>query len=196
MAKGTLPTAIMVLGTPGTGKTAIASHLDRILNEKKIKTSLISFDSFRKKLAPKDMNPFTHDDKVRKIIYDRAAQEFHNYLKEGLTLIIDCGLTNESIRRQLKSSIPTMKICHVYCPLIVAMYRETKRSIIKEKHENGHYLYLRALLSLLNRGKSEKIAIPPITHKFDYPECADLHISSFLKSPEKIANKIIEDLKL
>ncbi len=194
--KNSIPIAIMLLGIPGTGKTTIVSHLVEILNKKKRKNMLISFDVFRKKLAPPGVNPFTHDDSIRKMIYEKASQEFSHYLSKGFTLIIDCGLTTESVRKQLKSSVPQMKICHIYCPLIIAMIRETKRSILREKHEHGHYLYLRALLSLFSPLKKEKLAVPPFTHKFDYPACADLHISSFLKSPDKIAEEIAEKLNV
>lgn len=188
--------AIMLLGTPGTGKTTIVSHLVEILNKKRRKNMLINFDAFRKTLVPAGVNPFTGDDAIREMIYEKAAHEFSNYLKKGFTLIIDCGLTRERVRKQLKLAIPQLKIFHIYCPLIVSMIRETKRSIFGEKHENGRYLYLRALFSMLNPSKKEKLAIPPFTHKFEYPECADLHISSFLKSPEKAANEIIEKLNI
>ncbi len=190
------PIALMVLGTPGTGKTTIVSHIVKILDQKKRKNMLISFDAFRKTLVPPGVNPFTHDENIRKMIYEKAAQEFSRYLREGFTVIIDCGLTRENIRRQLKSVVPQMKICHIHCPLIVAMIRETKRSLLREKHENGHYLYLRALLSLISPFKKEKLAIPPITHTFEYPACADIHVSSFLKNPEKTASEIIEKLKI
>ena len=163
----------------------------------KKKNILINFDAFRKTLAPIGVNPFTHDENIRKMIYKKAAKKFSKYLNQGFNLVIDCGLSKEKIRKQLKSEITQLKICHVYCPLLVCILRETNRSIFEGRHENGNYLYLRAIASRLFKIKKEKsVVIPPFTHTFDYPRCADIRVSSFLNSPDKIANYIINELKI
>jgi len=117
-----------------------------------------------------------------------------NYLQEGYNLIIDSGLSVEKIRLQIKNTIPEIRICHIYCPLLVSIYRDTKRSLFNEKHERGNYLHLRALLSYVNLFQKEKFPQPGITYLFEYPYCADLHINTFLKRPEKAAKEIIDKL--
>lgn len=133
-----IPIAIMLLGTPGTGKTTISSHIIKTLDKKNKKNIFINFDALRKTLVPQGVSAFTHDDNVRKMIYEKAAKEFSNYLNKGFNIVIDCGLTREEIRKQLKSAIPQLKICHIHCPLLISIIRETKRSLLGEKIGRAH----------------------------------------------------------
>ena len=161
--------AILLLGIGGTGKSTIATHLIKILKRRRKKILLIRFDELRKELTPSGEDPFSKDPRVKSLIYDKALQKFSDYLRQGYSLIIDSGLSVESIRKKLKTSIPQMKICHVYCPLVVAILRDTKRSILHKEHERGNYLHLRALFDLVNPLKKEKFPQPGITYKFEYP---------------------------
>ena len=117
-------------------------------------------------------------------------------MQEGRSIIIDSGLSNERIRREMIQNVKNLKIVHVYCPLFVAIYRDTMRSIKGHNHEGGPYLHLKALCDFINPFKKEKFPQPCITYTFDYPECADLHVSTFFKNPEKVAREICLSLKL
>lgn len=188
--------AILLTGVSGTGKSTTASYLEKILLDKGKKVLLIRFDEFRKNLIDKGIDPFSKDPNVKEIIYGKAAVEFLKYLNEGYNLIIDSGLSVEKIRLQIKNTIPEIRICHIYCPLFIAIYRDTKRSLLNEKHERGSYLHLRALFSYVNPLQKEKFPQPGITYRFEYPYCADLHINSFLRRPEKIAREILDKLEI
>src|SRR3989338_410051 len=187
--------AILICGVGGTGKSTTATYLEKCLKKKNYNTKLIRFDEFRKSLAPLGVDPFSKDSAVKNIIYKRAAEEFSNFLDEGLSLIIDSGLSNENIRKKFLISVGSLKIVHLYCPLFVAIYRDTFRSIRGEKHERGSYLHMKAIFSLVNPFQ-KKFDQPGITYPFDYPECAHLHVNTFFKSPDEISREICQKLRI
>jgi adenylylsulfate kinase-like enzyme len=190
------PVALLLLGIGGVGKSSIAPYLVRLLEERGQRPFLLRFDELRKSLAPNGLDPFSKDPAVKTEIYQRAVPVFASLLHDGHSLVIDSGLSIERIRRQLKEAIPGLKVCHIYCPLVVAFWRDTKRSVIGKKHERGRWLHLRALSDLLNPFKQDKFAQPGVTSPFEFPECADVHINTFLKTPECAANEIIEKLQV
>lgn len=191
-----LPIALLLLGIGGTGKSSIAPHLARFLEERGHKLLLIRFDEFRKGLVPPGIDPFSKDPSVKAEIYRRAAAEFLKFLQQGISLVIDSGLSIERIRRDLKEMVPRLKICHIHCPLVIAIMRDTKRSFSAQQHERGRWLHLRALRDFVNPLKKDKFPQPGVTSPFQFPECADLHVNTFLRTPESAANEIIERLQL
>lgn len=190
------PVAILLLGMGGTGKSTTANELLRRLRTHGRAVEIIRFDELRRKLAPKGVDPFSSDLTIKYSIYDRAAAEFLNVLQLGKSLVIDSGLSVESIRRRLKETIASLRIVHLYCPLPVAVYRDTKRSLRGQRHERGSYLHLRALISLLNPFQDKKFPQPGVTYPFEPPECADCHVSTFLKHPSAVAEEIVRGLGL
>ncbi len=192
------PPAILFFGVGGTGKSTVASFLDSLLKERGYKSLLIRFDEFRKHLAPAGSDPFSKDPEIKKIIYQNAAKEFSRLIEERNALVIDSGLSVDSIRVTLKEFIPNLKLVHITCPLGIAVWRDTKRSFREmlsgKKHERGSFLHLRAIRDYLNPFQKEKFPQPGITYLFEPPSCADLRINTFFKKPEKAAEEIIQRL--
>jgi adenylylsulfate kinase-like enzyme len=120
---------IMFVGVGGSGKSTTARHLNRRLRELGYDPWLVRFDQFRKHLAPAGVDAFSANPSIKQIIYDRAVEEFNRYLTTGGSLIVDAGLSSERIRLQIKSTIPNLRIVHIYCPLWLAVARDTKRSL-------------------------------------------------------------------
>lgn len=187
--------AILLCGIGGTGKSTTTKHLDIILKKNSYKVMTINFDEMRKKLTPVGVDPFSKDFNVKNVIYQRAINEFQKLLQKGVLLIIDSGLSNEKIRKNIKNSIKELKIVHLYCPVITAVYRDTKRSFLRKPHERGWFLHLHAIVDLMNPFKKNKFPQPGITYPFEYPECADVHVSTFLKSPHNVAKEILIKLQ-
>lgn len=190
------PIALLLLGKGGTGKSSIAEVLAEKLSERGYHATLIRFDELRKQLSPAGADPFSEDRQVKKIIYENAAAEFKRQLAEGFTLVIDSGLSVEAIRTMLKEQIPQLRIIHVTCPLLIAVWRDTWRSLRRVNHERGSFLYLRALCDVLNPFKKNKFPQPGITYPFDYPYCADVHVNTVLNTPDTAAHYIIKQLDL
>jgi adenylylsulfate kinase-like enzyme len=190
------PVALLLLGIGGTGKSTLASHLMRLLNDRGYKPVLIRFDEFRKGLAGPGIDPFSTDPAVKTEIYRRAVPEFLKFMYAGRSLVIDSGLSLERIRCELKQSIPQMRICHIHCPILVAIMRDSMRSFFAHDHERGRWLHLRALRDRLNPFKKDKFPQPGITSPFEFPESADLHVNTFFQTPEATAAEIIKKLGL
>ncbi len=190
------PVALLLLGRGGTGKSSIASCLVQLLLERGYTTQLIRFDELRKSLAPAGADPFSQDKDIKRIIYENAAREFIRLLSDGFSLVIDSGLSVESIRCMLKEKIPQLKIIHVTCPLVVSIWRDTWRSLLGRTHERGSFLYLRAIIDLLNPFKKHKVPQPGITYLFEYPRCADVHVHTFLNNPANAAKDSMIKLDL
>jgi adenylylsulfate kinase-like enzyme len=190
------PIALLLLGKGGTGKSSIAAVLTEKLLEHGYNAKLIHFDTLRKRLSPTGVDPFSEDRAVKKVIYENAAEEFKQQLAEGFTLVIDSGMSVEAIRIMLKETIPQLRIIHVSCPLLVAVWRDTWRSLLRVRHERGSYLYLRALRDALNPFKKHKFPQPGITYPFEYPYCADVHVHTVLNTPLTAAHYIIQQLDL
>jgi predicted kinase len=191
-----IPVAILLLGIGGVGKSTAAKEIHRLLSVRGDDVRLVSFDECRKRLAPAGVDPFSSDLSVKRFIYARAAQEFLADLRKGYSLVIDSGLSKESIRVELKCAIQSLRIVHLHCPLVVAVLRDTWRSWCGSAHERGRYLHLRALASLLNPFEPRKFPQPGITYAFEYPACADLHVSTLFKRPERVAEEVVKDLGL
>ena len=100
------PVALLILGKGGTGKSSLASALTQLLIERGYTTRLIRFDELRKTLAPSGADPFSKEKEIKNVIYQNAANEFNQLLGEGYTLVIDSGLSVESIRTMLKAESP------------------------------------------------------------------------------------------
>jgi adenylylsulfate kinase-like enzyme len=184
--------AVLLCGIGGVGKSTIANCLVDILQQKGCGVELIRFDALRKELAPPGTDPFSKDEAIKALIYARASEYFRTRLADGITLVIDSGLSNETIRRQLKQAIPRLSIIHVTCPLPLAVYRDTKRSLCGVRHERGQFLHLRAIIDVLLFWKKEKFPQPGITYPFEYPTCAELHINTWRTRPETAAHEIAE----
>lgn len=190
------PIALVLCGVGGSGKSSVGDCLEEILNKLGHNAVLIRFDEFRKSMAPKGVDPFSSDPNIKALIYKRASVEFSRYMQEGRSLIIDAGLSNERIRREMIQNIKNLKVVHVYCPLFVAIYRDTMRSLKGHNHERGRYLHLRAIYDLVNPFKREKFPQPGITYPFEYPYCAHFHVNTFLRKPEIVAREICTNLGL
>lgn len=186
---------IVVLGIGGVGKSTTSDYLGKLLNGRGVSARVIRFDELRKRLAPIGVDPFSKDRWVKELIYAKAAESIRLMCDSGETIVVDCGLTAEAIRLQLKESIPGLRIVHLHCPLALAVYRDTKRSLFGT-HERGRFLHIRALLDRFHPWKPSHqwFPQPGITYAFEYPQCADLHINTIWLSPRAVAKRIVKQL--
>ncbi|MBL8178939.1 MAG: AAA family ATPase [Bryobacterales bacterium] len=186
---------IVVLGVGGVGKSTASDRMAAALRARGSAAEVIRFDELRKKLAPPGVDPFSKERWVKEWIYSRATEHFRALAEAGEIPIVDCGLTAEKIRVELKASIPGLRIVHLYCPLALAVWRDTKRSILGT-HERGRFLHLRALFDRLTPWKpsSEWFPQPGITYAFEYPHCADVHINTRGKTPQWVAGEALRQL--
>ena len=192
------PIAIMLTGISGSGKSATADELLPKLEKMGYRARIVHFDELRKSFVPAGVDPYSADEQVRSLIYKNAAALFSLSFADGESLLIDNGISKEPTREWLKKAIPALRLVHIHCPVCVAFARETLRSLEEGKHERGRFLYLRALRSLLYHlfQRHHEFHLPGITHPFDYPQCADVHVNTLWKRPVQVADEILVRLGL
>ena len=196
MPRAKKPISIVLCGMSGVGKTMVTHRLANILCAQGYRATALHFDILRKKFAPYGTDPFSADLTIKEVIYTRVAEFIQREMYTGETLVLDVGGSYERFRKNLKKAVPELKIIHLHCPLLVAFWRETKRSCRLTPHGRGRFLYLRAIATKYNPFIKEKFPQPGVTYPFEYPACADVHINTFLTTPQRIAQEIVNLLRL
>jgi len=187
---------IMLTGLGGAGKSTAAACLRSVLCNAGYECELVELDALRKKVAPLGIDPFDGHVEVKRLVYRRIAETLEAIVGTGKSVVVDACISIESIRLDLKRRLPAMRLIHIDCPMWLAILRETERSLCGCRHERGHYLYLHAILDLANPFHNEKFSQAGISYPFEYPQCADVHVSSRRKSPTAVAWEIVRSLRI
>lgn len=190
------PTAILLCGIGGSGKTTTSLALQQLFHERGASSKVVDFDRLRRKLVPRGCDPYSADLGVKEIIYEKASELLRRQMTHYEYFVVDCGTSSERLRCELRDALGGAFVVHLTCPLPVAILRDTLRSLARKPHARGKFLYLHALLDLINPFKAEKFPQPGITYHFEDPACADVQIRTLFKKPEVTAVEIVESLKV
>lgn len=182
--------AVWFTGMPCTGKTTTSRMLEQRMNRIGVSTHTISLDSLRKELAPPDVDPFSKDPDIKRIIYEKAIARLWDITRTGGSIIVDTGTSAEWLRRWVKQELPNAILVHLYCDLATQLFREVKRSLSGDAHVRENWILFKAYRDLL-LDKKEKFPQPGVTYPFEFPFSADLHINTFWHSTDETVDTII-----
>lgn len=115
--------AVWITGLPGSGKSAIAKEMERLLRKKKIDVQILRLDEFRKTLAPKPR----YTEEERDVVYNTLILMAKLLTKNGVNVIIDATAHRNKWRDKARTDIKNFFEVYVKCPLNVCMEREANR---------------------------------------------------------------------
>jgi adenylylsulfate kinase-like enzyme len=191
MKEGIMQFALALMGKGGSGKSTAARRVVEIATQAGIPTALVNHDRMRQQFAPVGADPFPSSLEERYEIYRPVNEYCRRLLESGQSIVLDAAVSREPCRAWIKREIPGLIITWIDCPLPVAVLRETWRSLRDRDCDRDTFLYARAIVRRLFRPRSEWIHMPPVTAPFDPPHCADLRVSSLIKSPDRIAREVL-----
>lgn len=114
--------AVWLTGIPGSGKSTIAKEIVRLLKKKGKKVYHLQMDAVRKHITPKPK----YTEEERDFAY-RAFVVMASVLSQETNVVIDATAHKRKWRDMGRKFIKGMKEIYVYCPLDVAIKRESKR---------------------------------------------------------------------
>ncbi len=176
--------AIWITGLPGCGKSTIARHLHKMLDN----TEYLRLDEIRKKFV-KDPK-FT--DEEREMVYAKFIDEGVKQTGLGKNVIYDATAHKLAWRREARSKISDFLEVYVRCPLGDCIKRETERNDGLVQAE----LY-RKSLERKNTGKQFDGLGKVVGIDVEYEEepRAELIINSNRVGPEEAARVILNEIK-
>lgn len=171
---------VWLTGLPGSGKSTIASLLQKKLKAKKIPAQLISIDMLRHAVTPKP----TYSEEERGMVY--AAMVFTAKLltENGINVIIDATGNRKRYRDQAREQIKKYVEIYLRCPLNLCMERETFR---KDTHQAPKQIYQRGLTR-----KSQ--TVPGVNVPYEEPLHPELILDTDKQTPEESAQKILNKI--
>ncbi len=171
LTKGHKPLAVWLSGLSGSGKSTIASVLEKKLLEKGYHTFLLDGDNTRSGLNS-DLG-FSDDDRKENL---RRLSELNRLFVDAGLIVISAFISPfESERKLARSKIGDETFFEVFvdCPLEVCELRDPKG------------LYRKAR-------KGEIANFTGISSPFERPSTPDVHIRSDKLTPEESADKLVE----
>jgi len=169
---------VWITGLPGSGKSVVAAALLRILEQRNIKTHLLSSDALRKILTPKP----TYSSDERDMVYATLVYIAKLLTQNGVNVLIDATGNLRRYRENARKQIPRFIEAYLECPLEVCMEREAKREKI---HHAPKHIYIRAL-------KGEAPTVPGVGQPYEPPLNPEITIDTTKYTPEECAQKIME----
>lgn len=122
--------AVWVTGLPGSGKSAVADGMARIIREKGLHVKVLELDFIRRVLTPKP----TYSEEERTIVYAALAYMAKLLVDEGVNVIIDATGNLAKYRDIARILIHDYGEIYVKCPIEICMAREASR---KNSHAPG-----------------------------------------------------------
>ncbi|MGV3588470.1 MAG: adenylyl-sulfate kinase [Adhaeribacter sp.] len=126
------PVAIWITGLPASGKSTLASHLEKALLERGYFTQWLDGDYLRNGLT-KDLN-FTDDDQEENV--RRSAEVAKLFLESNIITICTFISASERLRSLARDIIGASQFLEVYanCPLEVCVQRDNKNMYGRALH--------------------------------------------------------------
>lgn len=165
--------AVWITGLPGSGKTTISELLKKRLEEKGVRSIVLSIDKVRD-----DYNLKEYDFEGRKKAYGKMIDVGQKLLREGNNIIFDATGNYRIFRELARRRIKDFAEIYLKCPIKVCMDREFQRD------EKRAYLVYK-----------QKRYVPGIQVDYEEPENPELTIETDKKSPEESVGLILRRLK-
>jgi len=116
--------AVWITGLPGSGKTAIAQRVRKILEEQGIAVvKVLELDEIRKFITPTP----TYSEEEREIVYAALVYMANLLVESDKPVIIDATGNRRRYRESARASIPKFAEVYVKCSLDLCMEREGTR---------------------------------------------------------------------
>lgn len=174
VAKAQQPVVIWLTGLPGSGKSTIANLVEQKLYAMGGHTYLIDGDNIRGGLS-RDLG-FTEVDRVENI--RRVAELARLFVDAGLIVIVALISPYRADRLQARDLMETGEFIEVFV--------DTPIEVCRERDPKG--LYAKA-----DRGELSNMT--GIDQPYEAPEHPEIRLSTVSKSPEELADQVIEVLR-
>ena len=182
-----MPFAVWITGLPGSGKSAIAKEMIKMLNKDNIKIKYLRLDEIRKKFVKKPR----YTAKERDFIYKKFVDLGLRYIEKNINVIFDATAHRIQYRNYARKKIKNFLEAYIKCPLKICIERESRRkqSLVMAD------LYKKAL-ERKNKGISHKGLGKVIGVDIPYEESKDAEvvINSDKISQKKAASIIFKEL--
>ena len=173
--------AIWITGLPGSGKSTVARLLRQNLNERGVRSQILSSDAIRKTLTP---NPNYSEDE-RDMIYSAIAFVAKMLTENSVNVIIDATGNRRRYRDNCRSQLSRYLEVYLRCPLNVCISREESR---KETFLAPRDIYRKA-----KSGVSH--TVPGLGAPYEAPENPEIAVHSERQSPEEIVEVIVNKME-
>ncbi|HLI46472.1 MAG TPA: adenylyl-sulfate kinase [Geobacterales bacterium] len=117
-----MPFCVWLTGLPASGKSTIAEHLRKLLNERGIKVQILDSDELRKVLTPKP----TYSLEERDWFYDVLVYIAKILYENGVNVIIAATGNKRAYRDKARNVIQNFLEVYVKCDLETCMKRDKK----------------------------------------------------------------------
>lgn len=164
--------AIWLTGLPASGKSTVASALEKQLNQRGIRAAVLESDALRRILTPQP----TYSEKERELFYKQMAYIGRLLAEHGVPVIFDATANRRQYRDAARAAIPCFLEIYVECPLETCLARDPK----------GIYR---------NAAAGESSSVPGLQAVYEPPERPDLVIYGDSEAPEAAARRIVNRLE-
>ncbi len=171
---------IWITGLPGSGKSTIARILKRKLEEKGIKSYIISSDALRRIATPKPK----YTEEERDIIYGALVYAAKVLVENDVNVIIDATGNRRKYRDLARKEIGKFMEVYLKCPLKICIERE------KQRVET--YLAPRNIYEKAFKGKSR--TVPGIGSPYEEPLNPEIIIETDKIDPENASDIILKSI--
>jgi len=169
---------LWITGLPGSGKSAIAEQLHRLLSTSGIEHVILSLDRIREIVTPEP----DYTDSERRIVYRSLAFTAQLLIEHSTkSVIIDATGNRREYRDLARRLIPEFGEVYVACPIEVCKERES----LRKKGSVQRDLYKKAARGALEGG------LPGVTAPYEAPENAEIEVPSDILSPRESAGRIM-----
>jgi adenylylsulfate kinase len=173
--------AIWITGLPGSGKSTVARLLRQNLNERGVRSQILSSDAIRRTLMS---NPNYSEDE-RDMIYRAIAFVAKMLTENSVNVIIDATGNRRRYRDNCRSQLSRYLEVYLRCPLNVCISREESR---KETFLAPRDIYRKA-----KSGASH--TVPGLGAPYEAPENPGIAVHSERQSPEEIVEVIVNKME-
>ena len=166
---------VWLTGLPGSGKTTIAKHLQRLLKENGVHAQILSSDMLRKTVTPEP----EYTEEERELVYRSIVFTAKLLTENGINTIIDATGNRRRYRQLAREEIEKFVEVYIRCPLEKCIERESKR---KDEYAPKN-IYKKAFT-----GKSK--TVPGVGVPYEEPVSPEVVVNSEKLSPEECARII------
>jgi len=168
--------AVWITGLPGSGKTAIAERVRKILEEQSMAAvKVLELDEIRKFITPTP----TYSEEEREIVYAALVYMAKLLVESGKSVIIDATGNRRRYRERARASIPTFAEVYVKCSLDLCMEREGVRKA--EHAPSGIYV----------KATEQGATVPGVNVPYEEPVNPEVVVDSETMSVEECAKKVV-----
>ena len=169
--------AVWITGLPGSGKTAIAQKVRKLLDARGIApVTVLELDEIRKFITPQP----TYSDEERDIVYAALVYMAKLLVDCGIPVIIDATANRRKHRERARETIPNFAEVYVTCSLDTCMKREEGR---KAKH---------APAGIYNKAGTRGATVPGVNVPYEEPRNPEVVVESEIMSVKKCAERAVE----